>query len=247
MKKNSAIAALMLMGFLSMATIASTQPLLWFGTLNMEGKIKQGRFEIFKDSVIKRIVYAPYGITPIEFKKVKQQRNQLTFTWDVNKLTYQCLLLRKDSSAYAGNCTSANSQPIQLIIREVTNEDALLQGDTLHAQSKDIEILDRALELLNSGKNWDRTDNRVCDNSSYPYNWSLFCALHQASIDIDSEYRHLRPAIHSVRQAITEITAGKKYAHLLQDFNNEAESFEVIEKVLNRAKEIIKERMRSGK
>ncbi|HVG14423.1 MAG TPA: hypothetical protein VM935_05660, partial [Chitinophagaceae bacterium] len=73
--------------------------------------------------------------------------------------------------------------------------------------------------------------------------WSLFCALHQASIDVDVEYRHLRPAIQATRQAIEEATAGRKFAHLLQDFNKEAESFTSIAGVLNRAKAIIKEKM----
>ena len=72
----------------------------------------------------------------------------------------------------------------------------------------------------------------------------MFCALHQASIDVDSEYRHLRPANQAVRQAIDEITSGKKYAHLLQDYNNEAQSFDSIAMVLNHAKEIITEKIK---
>jgi hypothetical protein len=47
-----------------------------------------------------------------------------------------------------------------------------------------------------------------------------------------------------VRQAINEFTSGKKYAHLLQDYNNEAESFASIAKALTRAKEIIAEKIK---
>jgi hypothetical protein len=71
--------------------------------------------------------------------------------------------------------------------------------------------------------------------------------LHQASIDVDTEYRHLRPAIQATRQAINESTSGKQYAHLLQDFNKEALSFAAIAGVLNRAKEIITEKMQGRK
>jgi hypothetical protein len=71
--------------------------------------------------------------------------------------------------------------------------------------------------LLNQGSNWNPVDNRICDVSDYPYRWSLFCALHQASIDVDGEYRHLRPALEAVREAIKEASKGKNYAHDLRD------------------------------
>jgi hypothetical protein len=231
---------------LSIGTKTNAQQSLWFGIVKMQDKITQGRFEVFYDKQIKTIVYAPYGITPTTFMDVKQQDNQLTFSWKYAQSVYHCLLVKQDSSVYKGNCNCKDKQPIQLTIREFTKEDAILQGDSLHASQKDIQILDRAMDLLNNGINWNRTDNRICDNSSYPYKWSLFCALHQASIDVDSEYRHLRPAIQAARQAIDQITNGKKYPHLLQDFNNEALSFESIAQVLNRAKEIIAETVKSS-
>ena len=244
MKKDNAIAGLIFICFLIIGVISNAQQSLWFGTVNMQGKITQGRFEVFSDTVIKTIIYAPYGIRPTVFRDVKQQKNQLTFSWQIDQLTYSCLLSRQDSSAYTGACTCKKEQPIQLIIRKFSKEDAILQGDSLHASQKEIQILDRALSLLNNGNNWNRLDNRICDNSSYPYKWSLFCALHQASIDIDSEYRHLRPAIQAARQAIEEATSGKKYDHVLRDFNNEAQSFDSITQVLNRAKEIITEKIK---
>ena len=244
MKKNNAIAGLIFIYSLNTAVIAKSQQTLWFGTVKMQDKISQGRFEVFSDSLIKSIVYAPYGISPTTFKDVKQQKNQVTFSWQIDQLTYRCLLLKQDSSAYKGTCTCEKEKPIQLIIREFTKEDAILQGDSLHAAQKDIQILERAMNLLNNGNNWNRIDNRVCDDSSYPYKWSLFCALHQASIDIDSEYRHLRPAVQAARQAIDEATSGKKYEHVLRDFNNEAKSFNSITQVLNRAKEIITDRIK---
>lgn len=244
MKKNNAIAGLIFICLLNAGAISNAQQSLWFGIVKIQGTIKQGRFEVFSDTVIKTIIYAPYGIRPTVFRNVKQQKNQLTFSWQIDQLIYSCLLLMQDSSAYKGTCTCKNEEPIQLIMRKFSKEDAILQGDSLHATPKEIQILDRALTLLNNGNNWNRLDNRICDNSLYPYKWSLFCALHQASIDIDSEYRHLRPAIQAARQAIDEATAGKKYDHVLRDFNNEAQSFDSITQLLNRAKEIITERIK---
>jgi hypothetical protein len=244
MRNRNTITLLSAIGLLITWTASHAQQSLWFGTVKIEDKISQGRFEVFGDSTITSIVYAPYGITPTTFEEVTQKKDKLTFIWQVDHVPFHCLLLNSGSSGYIGSCSSDRKQPIQLIIRQFTNEDAILQGDSLHASLKDIQILDRALTLLNNGSNWNRIDNRVCDQSLYPYKWSLFCALHQASIDVDLEYRHLRPATQAVRQAINEITQEKKYAHLLQDYNNEAKSFDSIIEALNRAKKIISEQAR---
>lgn len=235
----------LLVACLTLSTTANGQQTLWFGTLKSQGKVFQGRFEIVQDSLIRSIVYAPYGLTPITFQEVVQKGDQLRFIWPSKPAMYHCVLLKQAGSAYSGTCRSADKQPLQIIIREFTKEDAILQGDSLRASLNDIQILDRALALLNKGRNWNRSDNRICDTSSYPYQWSLFCALHQASIDVDTQYKHIRPANQAVRQAIDEATGGKKYAHLLQDFNNEARSFDVILAVLTRAKAIIDQKIKS--
>ena len=246
MNKSNWLNAFLLTILFFESSHVGAQQMLWFGTVSMGGTITQGRFEVFKEGYIKSVVFAPYGRSPTTFKDLKRQPNKLEFSWQFNGIAYLCQLAKKDTGWYEGPCSSAGSLPVQLIMREFTPADAILQGDSLHAALTDIQILDRAIALLNNGKNWNRDDKRICDNSAYPYQWSLFCALHQASIDIDSEYKHLRPAIQSARQAINEFTSGKQYGHLLQDFNNEARSFDSISWVLNRAREIILEKIRHG-
>jgi hypothetical protein len=237
---NQAIRTLTISFCLIVITIQSySQQSLWFGTLKSGNELLQGRFEVTADTLIRSIVYAPYGITPTTFQNLKHEANRLSFSFNNNGINYNCALTKHDSSSFKGPCISRNADSIQMIIRQFTPEDAVLQGDSHQPGKTDLEILDRALLLLNNGKNWNRKDDRVCDLPSYPYKWSLFCALHQASIDVDSQYRHLRPAIAATRKAIAEITGGKKYPHLLRDFNNEAISFNVIRKALTRAKEII--------
>ena len=103
MKKNNVIAGLIFIYALNIAVIGNSQQTLWFGTVKMQDKIKQGRFEVFSDGVIKTIVYAPYGITPTTFKDVKQHNNQLTFSWQIDQLSYHCQLSQLDSTAYSGN------------------------------------------------------------------------------------------------------------------------------------------------
>jgi hypothetical protein len=223
------------------------QKTLWFGTIKMDGRLSQARFEI--DSSFHSIIYAPYGRSPIAFTNIKARSQQLTFSWQYHHTRYRCVLLKGKGNEYRGTCLALgdNGRTIEIMMREFAQEDADLQGNALKASITDLHILDRALTLLNNGSNWSRSDNRICDTSSYPYKWSLFCALHQASIDVDTAYRHLRPAIQAARQAIDEATGGKRFVHLLQDFNNETQSFASIASVLNRAKEIIIEKMKSQK
>jgi hypothetical protein len=233
--------------FCATANLLQAQQTLWFGTIHVDGRSSQARFEA--DSLLHNIIYAPYGRTPIAFTNIKSTGQQLTFNWQYNHLTFHCTLQKGNGKEYKGTCltTTGKAQPIAMTMRAFNEEDAALQGNALNASTIDLQILDRALTLLNNGSNWSRSDNRVCDSSSYPYKWNLFCALHQASIDVDTEYRHLRPAIQATRQAINESTSGKQYAHLLQDFNKEALSFAAIAGVLNRAKEIITEKMQGRK
>jgi hypothetical protein len=233
--------------FCSIPNFLKAQQNLWFGSIKVEGRSSQARFEV--DSLFHNIIYAPYGRTPIAFTSIKVTGQQLTFNWPYNHLQYHCTLLKEKGNEYKGTCSASGDkrQSIEMTMREFSAEDADLQGNSLKASTTDLQILDRTLALLNNGSNWSHSDNRICDSSSYPYRWSLFCALHQASIDVDNEYRHLRPAIKAARQAIDEATSGKKFAHMLQDFNKEAQSFESIAGVLNRAKEIIAEKIKSEK
>jgi hypothetical protein len=231
--------------FFISSTVTYAQQRLLFGTVKSDGLISQARFET--DTLLESIVYAPYGITPVAFTTIVKSEKQLSFTWRYNGLTYHCSLMKGKDISYEGRCTNDSGRSIQLLMRDFNEEDARLQGNWLPASKSDLDILDRALSLLNQGSNWSRSDNRVCDNSTYPYRWSLFCALHQASIDVDGEYRHLRPAIQAVRQAIEQATAGRKFSHMLQDFNKEAQTFSEIAGVLNRAKQIISEKIKDGK
>ena len=216
---------------------------LWFGTVSKKNKVMQARFET--DSLLQNITYAPYGITPVKFKNIQKTTSQLTFSWPQGQSDCQCKLIKQNETTYKGSCVCKDNSSMEVVMRNFSEEDARLQGQQLLPGPTDLKILDRALQLLNNGSNWNRIDARVCDNSTYPFRWSLFCALHQASIDIDSEYRHIRPAMKAARQAIDEASGGKKYPHLLRDFNNEAPRFEVIAGVLTRAKEIIADQMKN--
>ena len=83
---------------------------------------------------------------------------------------------------------------------------------------KDLEILDRASDLLANESEWNRKDTRECPPDAKTL--SLFCALQKASVEVLGSYDHRRAALQEVRFAIEDATKGREFAHRLMDFNN---------------------------
>ena len=106
--------------------------------------------------------------------------------------------------------------------------------------NEDLLILQRAAEILSDEAVWNRKDNRVCEEGDTT--WSLFCALHKASIEILGEYEHRRVSLQEVRFAIEDVTGGEKFAHRLRDFNN-TRSFDEVLEVLEIATERVASRL----
>jgi hypothetical protein len=99
----------------------------------------------------------------------------------------------------------------------------------------DVEILDKANALLVSESDWNRKDTRECPPDAQTL--SLFCALHEASIEVLGSYDHRRVALQEVRFAIEEVSGGRDFEHRLMDFNNlPATTFSDIKKVLAMAR-----------
>jgi hypothetical protein len=85
--------------------------------------------------------------------------------------------------------------------------------------SVDREILRRANEMLSSDSVWNRADNRVCPAGAR--SWSIYCALHDASVAIAGGFHHRRPALEIVRVIVEARTKDKKYGHRLMGYNND--------------------------
>lgn len=84
----------------------------------------------------------------------------------------------------------------------------------------DLRILRRAEELLHNESVWNRSDDRACVDDEHAGSRSLFCALHQASLDVAGQYVHRRVALQEVRFAVEETAGGRTFEHRLRDFNN---------------------------
>jgi hypothetical protein len=106
--------------------------------------------------------------------------------------------------------------------------------------------LKRADEILSDETKWNRKDDRTCRPEDKE--WSLFCALEKASIEVLGKYDHRRAALQEVRFAIEDVTQGKEFEHRLMDFNNlPATQFKDVKKVLKMAAEKVAGKLKEEK
>ena len=99
--------------------------------------------------------------------------------------------------------------------------------------NEDLRILTRADEILRDESVWNRQDDRECDDDNARGDWSLFCALEKASVEVLGQYDHRRVALQEVRFAVEDATRGRPFEHRLMDFNNLPETrFEDVKRVL---------------
>jgi hypothetical protein len=206
---------------LSCCTVFGQKEELWFGTYtNENGKVLQGRYHIVKDGrALKSLVLAPYGKPEIKFNIIKNDTVQrfVEISWP-NKPKRIATLIQYTNRYYAGNFEDG-TKILPIVVKEFNFQDAQLQGNWFKASETEINIIENAQKLLSSKERWNKMDNRICESEDL---YSLFCALYASSEKVDGEYRHLRPAVRFVREAIQE-KYPKKYDHVLVDFNNAEE------------------------
>ena len=109
---------------------------------------------------------------------------------------------------------------------------AALERRDQSVSPEDLHILQRAKEILVDPSVWDREDDRLCAEDDTE--WSLFCALQKASLEVLGEYQHRRVALQEVRFAIVDVSPGRLFRHRLMDFNNTG-TFEDVHRVLDLA------------
>ncbi len=110
--------------------------------------------------------------------------------------------------------------------------------------AQDVEILERARELLVDDTHWNRQDERECADDETANRRSLFCALHAASVEILGSYDHRRVALQEVRFAIMEVAPDQEFEHRLMDFNNlPSTSLNDVHEVLRIAKQRVTTRL----
>lgn len=239
-KKNRLVSfsSVLLLGFLfSCATqMYAQKEELWFGTYTTEdGQVQQGRYNIVKKgSALTKVVLAPYGKSPMEFEIIKNDTLQkfVEISWP-NRPKRTATLIQYTDGYYAGNFEDG-TKILPMVIKEFNFQDAQLQGNWFKPSEVEVNIIRNTIKLLGSEKNWNKNDTRICESNDA---YSLFCALYESCIAVDGTYRHLRPAVRFVREAIQE-KYPKKYDHVLVDFNNAKEiTLKELHEILELAKE----------
>ena len=103
----------------------------------------------------------------------------------------------------------------------------------IHVSQVDLDILNRANQLLSDEEVWNREHPSDCSKTK---KLDLFCALEKASVDVMGKYVHRQPALQEVRFVIDDHYKNRWKKHRLIDFNSNKEtSFKDIKSVLNMA------------
>ncbi len=82
----------------------------------------------------------------------------------------------------------------------------------------DLRIVQAARQILVDEAAWDRQDDRVCEPTDTTF--SLYCAMHRATIDVTGVFHHRQPALQSVRVVVQNMWSARYNEHRLMDFNN---------------------------
>jgi len=84
----------------------------------------------------------------------------------------------------------------------------------------DVQIVQRARQILDSPSKWNRADSRDCPADATTF--SLYCALEKATNEITGKFEHRGAAMQEARFVIDEIAPNRKnYHHRLMDYNND--------------------------
>lgn len=111
--------------------------------------------------------------------------------------------------------------------------------------SADLQIVQRAREILDSPNKWNRADNRECPPNAKTF--SLYCALQMATIEVGGKAEHRGAALQEVRFVIDEIAADRKYEHRLMNYNNDpTTTFADIREVLRITESLITLRLKTN-
>lgn len=177
------------------------------------------RFYLTDDNGEAGITYAPYGYTPVEFKDVQIGDRHLEFIWPDTPAWICQLEFQRWHRVWQGYCQRPDGSKrfLQLGTRDKKPD----LGQRLLASPRDIDILEYVLTTIPADEgNWNREDDRICDRSRLDDSWTLFCALHKATLDIAGEYIHWQPALHMVRRKIVLSAHDRIDHHILMDYNN---------------------------
>jgi len=184
------------------------------------GQVTMGRFYFIDDGDNLRVRLVAFGKTAVELPVHDYDRDSgvLELGWD-GKPARRCRLDRQNDALFLGNCIE-HLTVMPLAIRVVNKYDEEWQGTYFPVSDVDLAIIERAKQILESQDARNVNGDRNCDDDLALNQFSVFCALYVASIEIDGIYRHRRPAMQAARDSLWDRFPGD-YAHTLRDINND--------------------------
>ncbi|WOJ94821.1 hypothetical protein R0135_06535 [Congregibacter variabilis] len=203
--------------------IGGSNPTLRYGFYTeTNGRVQMGRYYFIDDGEDLRVTLAPYGRTPVVLpvRSINRSNGELVLGWD-GRPGRTCVLERQSHHLFLGNCNEA-LLVLPISIRVANERDVEWMGTHFPVSSEDIAILEEAKRILLEQSQRNREGDRNCDDDLANSNFSVFCALYFASVDVTGVYRHRRPAMQTVRKEAARRYPGE-YPHILRDVNNRAD------------------------
>ena len=131
-----------------------------------------------------------------------------------------------------------------LIINKSSIEFIINTDPSIPSSRTDLEIITVAINLLKDPTNWHKEDDRRCEDDDENSQWSFFCALKKASVQVMGEYNHRSSVMQLIRHMIEKEHPGKKWEHRFKDYNNMSETtFDDIKRLMHEAKAAIEDKL----
>lgn len=187
-----------------------------------DGKIIMGRYYFIDNGSELKVRLAPFGkkATDLPVHEFDRNKGIIRLGWD-GKPDLKCTLIKQGDSLFIGNCIEKNSV-MPMVIRIANENDKEWMGVYFSVSDTDISILKRAREIILSKESRNLKADRICDDDIETGNFSFYCSLYYASIEVDGVYRHRRPAMQAVRKELVKRYPGN-YVHRIRDINNNPE------------------------
>ncbi|MEN2284336.1 hypothetical protein AAGF08_19485 [Algoriphagus sp. SE2] len=184
-----------------------------------DGIIKMGRYYFIDNGSELKVRLAPYGKTATDLPVLEFDRNKgiIRLGWE-GKPKRKCKLIKQGESLFIGNCIEENLV-MPMVIRNANENDQEWMGVYFAVSDTDISILKKAKEIILSKDSRNLKADRNCDDDIATRNFSFYCSLYYAAIEVDGVYRHRRPAMQTVRKELVKRYPGN-YVHRIRDINN---------------------------
>src|SRR5262245_31561399 len=122
-------------------------------------------------------------------------------------------------------------------------------------EAQNLQIVQRAREILNSPAKWNRADTRACRIQPCKLGcptegntFSLYCALKKATDEVRGRFDHNGAVMQEARYVVQEIAVNKDFQHRLETYNNDRRTaFPDIQKAFELLEDRIRERLANSK